>query len=61
MHLKDFEQIKDKINTQYLFGSDSSLANLCEQIDISNVDAYGKKRGYGALVREYLIKVKVGY
>lgn len=39
----------------------SSLANLCEQIDISNVDAYGKKRGYGTLVREYLIKVKVGY
>ena len=28
MHLNDFEQIKDKINTKYLTGCDSSLANL---------------------------------
>ena len=39
----------------------SSLKNLCKQIDISDTDAYGKKRGYGTLVRDYLIKVKVGY
>jgi len=39
----------------------SSLRNLCKQIDISDTDAYGKKRGYGTLVRDYLIKVKVGY
>ena len=28
MHLNEFEQIKDKINTKYLTGCDSSLANL---------------------------------
>lgn len=28
MHLNEFEQIKDKINTKYLSGCDSSLANL---------------------------------
>lgn len=39
----------------------SSLKNLCKQIDISDTDACGKKRGYGTLVRDYLIKVKVGY
>lgn len=39
----------------------SSLTNLCKQIDILNTDMYGKKRGYGTLVRDYLIKVKVGY
>ena len=39
----------------------NSLVNLCKQIDIPNVDTYGKKRGYGTLVRDYLIKVKVGY
>ncbi len=39
----------------------SSLINLCKQIDILSTDAYGKKRGYGTLVRDYLIKVKVGY
>ena len=39
----------------------SSLKNLCKQIDISDTDACGKNRGYGTLVRDYLIKVKVGY
>ena len=39
----------------------ASLINLCKQIDIANTDSYGKKRGYGTLVRDYLIKVKVGY
>ena len=38
-----------------------SLAALCEQIGIKHIDAYGKRRGYGTLVRDYLIKVKVGY
>ena len=28
MHLNEFEQIKDKINTKHLTGCDSSLANL---------------------------------
>lgn len=38
-----------------------SLVNLCEQIGINHVDVNGKRRGYGTLVKEYLIKVKVGY
>lgn len=45
-------------NIGYDYGS---LINLCKQIGISNTDSYGKKRGYGTLVRDYLIKVKVGY
>lgn len=39
----------------------NSLVTLCKQIGISNLDSQGKRRGYGALVRDYLIKVKVGY
>jgi len=38
-----------------------ALVELCKQIGISNVDRNGKKRGYGNMVREYLIKTKVGY
>lgn len=38
-----------------------SLVKLCHQIGISNFDSNGKRRGYGTLVRDYLIKVKVGY
>lgn len=38
-----------------------SLSRLCEQIGISSIDANGKKRPYRSLVRDYLIKVKVGY
>ena len=38
-----------------------ALAYLCEQIGIKHIDAHGKRRGYGTLVRDYLIKVKVGY
>lgn len=38
-----------------------SLVELCKKIDISNIDSNGKRRGYGNLVRDYLIKVKVGY
>jgi hypothetical protein len=39
----------------------NSLVNLCRQVGINNIDANGKRRGYGTLVRDYLIKVKVGY
>lgn len=39
----------------------NALVNLCSKVDISCNDSNGKKRGYGNLVREYLIKVKVGY
>lgn len=38
-----------------------SLVNLCSQIGISNIEASGKKRTYSSLVRDYLIKIKVGY
>ena len=38
-----------------------SLVALCNQIGINNTDTNGKRRGYGNLVRDYLIKVKVGY
>ena len=46
----------DRIGYDY-----KSLVELCEQIGISTVDINGKRRGYGTLVRDYLIKVKVGY
>ena len=38
-----------------------SLVELCSQIGISDIDAGGKRRTYSSLVREYLIRVKVGY
>ena len=39
----------------------NSLVKLCNKIGIKNYDSNGKKRGYGTLVRDYLIKIKVGY
>lgn len=39
----------------------NSLVRLCSKIGINNIDNNGKKRGYGTLVRDYLIKVRVGY
>ena len=55
-----------KINKTILFvdhiGYDyKALVALCKQIGINNVNASGKRRGYGTLVRDYLIKVGVGY
>ena len=38
-----------------------SLANLCKKIGINNFDANGNKRTYSSLVRDYLIKVNIGY
>ena len=38
-----------------------SLVALCKQVGIDHIDSDGKCRGYGTLVRDYLIKVKVGY
>ena len=46
----------DRIGYDY-----KSLVELCRQIGISTVDAKGKRRGYGTLVRDHLIKVKIGY
>lgn len=39
----------------------NSLVRVCRQIGINAFDSHGKRRGYGTLVREYLINVKVGY
>lgn len=39
----------------------NSLAKLCNQIGIPTRDLNGKDREYSTLVKDYLIKVKVGY
>ena len=39
----------------------TSLCNLCEKIGISITDSSNRKRSYDMLVRDYLIKTKVGY
>lgn len=41
--------------------SEPALKRLCSQVGVSLTDRNGKNRGYGNLVRDYLIKVKVGY
>ncbi len=46
----------DRIGYDY-----KSLVKLCKSIGITTTDANGTHRGYGTLVRDYLIKVKVGY
>jgi hypothetical protein len=38
-----------------------ALVKLCDSIGINGTDSKGVKRGYGTLVRDYLIKTKVGY
>ena len=38
-----------------------ALVKLCGKVGISNLDASGKKRRYGSLVHDYLIKTNVGY
>lgn len=46
----------------YRIGYDyKSLVALCKQVGINSTDANGKRRGYGTLVRDYLIKIRVGY
>ena len=46
----------DRIGYDY-----KALVKLCKSIEIPTTDANGTHRGYGTLVRDYLIKVKVGY
>lgn len=46
----------DRIGYDY-----KSLVALCKQVGINSTDANGKRRGYGTLVRDYLIKIRVGY
>lgn len=38
-----------------------SLVKLCKKINICETNSKGKHRSFGGLVKEYLIKVKVGY
>jgi len=38
-----------------------ALIKMCKKIGINGIDKNGVKRGYGTLVREYLIKTKIGY
>jgi hypothetical protein len=38
-----------------------SLTALCAKVGINNIDANGNKRTYNSLVREYLIRVRVGF
>ena len=38
-----------------------SLVKLCKKIGIDNIDSKGTRRSYDNLVRDYLIKIKVGY
>lgn len=45
----------DRIGYDY-----KSLVALCKQVGINSTDANGKRRGYGTLVRDYLIKIWVG-
>ena len=52
---------KTLLLVEYIGYDYSSLIQLCAPIGISGVDRNGQRRGYGTLVREYLIKVKVGY
>ena len=55
-----------KLNKTFLFvqniGYDyQSLVKLCKKIGINNLTSDYRRRNYNSLVKEYLIKVKVGY
>jgi len=39
----------------------NSLVKLVAKAGVSSIDSNGKRRGYGTLVRDYLIKIKIGY
>jgi hypothetical protein len=59
-----FENMKTNktlLLAEHIGYSKPALLNLCSQVGITPVDKNGKERGYGNLVREYLIKLKVGY
>lgn len=46
---------------QHIGYSETDLIKLCKKIEIPVIQQNGDKRGYGTLVRDYLIKTKVGY
>lgn len=59
-----FENMKRNrtlVLVEHIGYSKPALVKLCSQVGINPIDKNGKQRGYGNLVREYLIKLKVGY
>jgi len=52
---------KTLLLVQHIGYDENALAKLCKQVGIDNEDSNGQKRGYGNLVKEYLIKMKVGH
>ena len=46
----------DRIGYDY-----KSLVKLCNQVGIKSTDKNDKQRGYGTLVRQYLIRINVGF
>jgi len=59
-----YDNMKNKrtiLLVQNIGYDESGLISLCAKIGISSFDRNGKKRGYGNMVREYLILTKVGY
>lgn len=52
---------KTLLFVEHIGYNEKSLIELCNRIEIDHIDSNGKRRGYGTLVRDYLIKTKVGY
>lgn len=59
--LENMKVNKTILLVEHIGYSYNSLVKLCNQIGIDAFDVHGKRRGYGTLARDYLIRVKVGY
>lgn len=59
--LRNMRKFKTLLLVERIGHSDAALKKLCSQVGINLTDRCGRDRGYGNLVRDYLIKVKVGY
>jgi len=57
----NMEKNKTLLLVEHIGYNKDSLKKLCNNIGIKAEDTKRKKRGYGNLVRDYLIKVKIGY
>lgn len=58
---ENMKRNKTLLFVEHIGYSKPALIRLCSQVGISLTDRNGKSRGYGNLVRDYLIKVKAGY
>ena len=58
---QNMKQNKTLVLVRNIGYDNKSIIALCKKIGINEIDANGKHRGYGSLVRDYLIKVKIGY